>query len=203
MVPEMDSYPIGRSLPPWEKIFGNRHPICIEYCSGNGDWIVAQAAAYPQYNWVAVERKFDRVQKIWSKGKNGKRENLFIMCAEALLVTGLYIASGSVAKVYVNFPDPWPKRRHSHHRLFQEPFKQQLYRILEPQGTVTVVTDDVSYSTQLIRCLHDKQLFSSQIEAPYFREERGEYGNSYFDTLWRSQGKKIHYHSFQRIAHGA
>ena len=65
---EHDKWP----FPGWEdtSLFGNTNKVCVEYCSGNGAWIVDKAKQNPSINWVAVERKFDRVRKIWSKTNN-------------------------------------------------------------------------------------------------------------------------------------
>ena len=72
-------------FPGWtsQELFGNDNPIQIEYCSGNGTWIADTAAANPQINWVAVEKKFMRVRKIWSKTKNLQMPNLITVCGEA------------------------------------------------------------------------------------------------------------------------
>ena len=51
-------------FPSWQELFGNDHPVCIEYCSGNGEWIIHKAQSHPEINWVAVELNFDQVEKI-------------------------------------------------------------------------------------------------------------------------------------------
>ena len=75
------------SFPGWNHslFFDQERPICLEYCSGNGAWIAARAQAQSQYNWVAIERKFERVRKIWSKLKNFQLSNLLAICAEGPL----------------------------------------------------------------------------------------------------------------------
>ncbi|MGH2612303.1 MAG: tRNA (guanosine(46)-N7)-methyltransferase TrmB, partial [Rhabdochlamydiaceae bacterium] len=95
-------------LPGWEVIFGNTNPVVIEYCSGNGTWI-AEKARDKSKNWIAVEWRFDRVQKIWSKMKNKKLDNMFIVCGDAQIFIREYLKDKSIDGVYVNFPDPWPK----------------------------------------------------------------------------------------------
>ena len=36
----------------WQELFGNEHPVHIEYCSGNGEWILGKAESNPEINWV-------------------------------------------------------------------------------------------------------------------------------------------------------
>lgn len=186
------------SFPGWEGIFGNTQPVHVEYCSGNGQWIVAKARNHPDQNWVAVEKRFDRVRKIWSKKKNEGLENLLVVCGEAGTVTQQYFPSASVAQAYVNFPDPWPKDRHAKHRLIQEGFVEQVARILTPEGIFTLVTDDERYSGQMVEVLCGAHAFSPKFPAPHFCNQLEGYGDSYFEQLWRSKGKQIRYHQFYR-----
>jgi tRNA (guanine-N7-)-methyltransferase len=188
------------SFPGWvhPQMFDQERPICIEYCSGNGAWIAAKALAYPDFNWVAIERKFDRVRKIWSKIKNFSLFNLLIVCGEGYRVTQNYIPASSVQAVYINFPDPWPKKRHAKHRLIQVPFIEEIYRVLQPSGVLTMVTDDVDYSEEMIHTLNQVAGFQSLFSHPYYVNEFPSYGNSYFEDLWRQKGKNIRYHAFRK-----
>ena len=65
-----------------KKYFVNSNPIHVEYCSGNGDWIIQKAKENPNINFIAVEMKFDRARKIWVKMHNDKVDN----CSQEILV---------------------------------------------------------------------------------------------------------------------
>lgn len=186
-------------FPGWEELFGNTNPVAIEYCSGNGLWIIDKARQFPEKNWVAVEWQFERARKIWSKMKNEDLTNMLIVAGEAVTLTREYIPKESVGSVYVNFPDPWPKEKHAKNRLFQAPFIDQLARILKPQGTVIVATDDEVYSTQIGEKLGQNLLFQSKFKTPGYVTDWPDYGESYFEALWKSQGKTIHYFQFERL----
>lgn len=189
-------------FPGWNHadIFEKELPIKVEYCSGNGAWIASRAQRDPLHNWVAVERKFARVKKIWSKVKNFQLSNLLAVCGEALKITHHYFPDSSVAEVFINFPDPWPKRRHAKYRLIQPPFIQELYRILQPEGKMMIVTDDPGYSKQVIKEFQHHLGFQSLYPAPFYVTEYPDYGTSYFEDLWREKGKFIHYHRFQKVS---
>ena len=109
------------TFPGWDspEVFGTQRPVHVEFCSGNGTWIAEKAQQHPDVNWVAIEIRFDRVRKIWSKKKNLGLDNLFVVCGEGLRSSHHYFPEGSVDTVYVNFPDPWPKKRHAKHRSYQ------------------------------------------------------------------------------------
>lgn len=187
-------------FPGWDHpdFFDCLKPICIEYCSGNGAWIAAKAQAHPDLHWVAVEQNFDRVRKIWSKTKNLLLNNLITVCGEGLRITQHYLPGESVRAIYINFPDPWPKRRHANHRIVKVPFIRELHRILEPGGTLTLVTDDEVYSQQMIAVLRQEPGFHSSFPDPFYVHEVSGYGSSYFEDLWRQKGKVIRYHVFQK-----
>lgn len=189
------------SFPGWKHphLFDRPQRVKIEYCSGNGAWILAKALQHPDINWVAIERRFDRVRKIWSKLKNYQLDNLLIVCGEGNAITHHYLPSESVDEVFINFPDPWPKKRHAKNRLIQPNFASEAYRILQPGGLFTLVTDDVDYSQIMIDVVGSHTGFVSSYPAPYFITERADYGTSYFEDLWRSQGKTIHYHQFKKV----
>jgi len=187
-------------FPGWThtQTFSEPLPICLEYCSGNGDWIAAKAQQCPDYNWVGIEKKFDRTRRIWSKIKHFNLSNLLAVCGEGYRVTHHYLTPNSIRAVFVNFPDPWPKQRHVKHRIIQVPFIQEIYRILEPQGTLTFVTDDVDYSEYMVKIMSQFPKFTSTFPFPYYTDDYPGYGTSFFEELWRQQGKSIRYHVFRK-----
>jgi len=185
-------------FPGWDspELFGNRNPVYVECCSGTGTWIAAQAAKWPHINWVAVEKRFDRVRKIWSKLKNGNLHNLIVICGEAHNATRLYFPSESIQHLFINFPDPWPKRRHAKQRLMQPLFIEELARILSAEASLIFVTDDITCGTCTWDMLKNHQHFASKIPAPGYITQWDDYGSSYFEQLWRSKGRSIQYYHF-------
>jgi tRNA (guanine-N7-)-methyltransferase len=184
-------------FPGWEAIFGNAHPVVIEYCAGNGAWIIEKAKQSPECNWVAVEWRFDRVQKIWSKIKNLGLTNLLVVCGEALTFTREYLPEQSVHQAYINFPDPWPKHKHAKNRLFQSPFIAQLGRVVA--GSVIAVTDDPPYADQICTEMLKNPVWKAKFVEPHYVTEWPDYGASFFDTLWREKGKTIRYFQFEHL----
>lgn len=188
-------------FPGWthEQTFSQDQPIYVEYCSGNGAWIADKAQKELHCNWVAIERKFDRARKIWSKIKNHELDNLLVVCGEGYKATQSFFPSESVEAAFINFPDPWPKKRHAKHRIVHPAFVQEVHRILKKGKTFTLVTDDESYSEIMIEVMCQNPGFESVFEAPYFVSEYSGYGSSYFEELWREKGKMIRYHVFRKL----
>lgn len=187
-------------FPGWDHptLFGNKNPVCVEYCSGNGAWITEKAVSNSNCNWVAVEKQFKRARKIWSKVKNLQLDNLLVVCGEGHTVTSHYFPELSIKNIYINFPDPWPKDRHAKHRIIKKPFVEELKRILKADGTLTVVTDDPDYSIEMVDVFKQQEGIESLHPDPFYITNLEGYGSSFFDQLWREKGKTIHYHQYQK-----
>lgn len=172
-----------------EEVFGNSNPVHVEFCSGNGEWIVQKAIDHPEVNWIASEIKFYRVRKIWVKIKQLNLKNLIVAFGDANDFIRYYLKDHSIDAISINFPDPWPKEKHAKNRLIKAPFTAEMRRILKPSCQATVVTDHEGYSLQVIEeMLHE---FSSAFPEPFYINQNIEYGSSYFYRLFESRGKEI------------
>ena len=147
---------------------------------------------------MAVEWRFDRVQKIWSKKQNRSLSNLFIVCGDAQIFIRDYLKDSTIDAAYVNFPDPWPKEKHAKNRLFQPHFIAEMTRTLRPGATLTVATDDPPYSAQIVTTVLSNSAWSSLHPEPYYMTQWDGYGTSFFDTLWREKGREIRYFQFKK-----
>lgn len=188
-------------FPGWDapEFFGNSQPVKVEYCSGNGGWIASKAQSDPSCNWVAVEKQFFRVKKICAKVNNLNLANLLVISGEARLTTKNYFPPESISEIFINFPDPWPKRCHTKHRIIQTPFVQEMHRVLKPDAQLTFVTDDPGCSSWFLKHLLQHPGFKPCYDDPYYITEDPTYGCSYFEALWREKGKEIRYHRFKRL----
>jgi len=187
-------------LPSFNELFGNQHPVYVEYCSGNGDWVAAQAQSEPMKNWIAVEKRLDRVGKIWTKLKKQQLKNLLIVCGEAYTFTHHYLPAQTVDGVFIHFPDPWPKACHSKHRLLQGRFLDELSRTLVQGKGVTFVSDDLRYLNSTVDVFQRHPCFEPTLPTPFFRTEDSSYGGSWFENLWREKGRQIHSTHFVKHA---
>ena len=186
-------------FPGWDHpdLFGRDAPLHLEYCAGNGAWILEKALAHPEINWIAVEKRFERVRKIWSKIRNFQLKNLFVVCGEALTYTTHYLPPDCLDAAYVNFPDPWPKEKHAKNRLLQEPFFSEMARVCKRGSEVTIVTDHQGYATQVTESMSQHPQWESAFAPPHYVTEWKNYGASYFGDLWQQMGLTIYYMQFR------
>lgn len=175
-------------------LFEKRGPFVLELCSGNGEWICEKAEQHPETQFIAVEMQLKRVRKIWSKRHNRSLNNLSIVYGQAEDFVAHYVPEQIFTEIYINFPDPWPKKRHAKHRLIQPPFVEALKKVLQPQGTLTIVTDDQDYGSEIQETLQTDPWVPT--ENPYSSTEQ--YGTSYFGCLWEKLSRTLIFLSYKK-----
>ena len=184
------------------QFFEKKQKIFVEYCSGNGEWIIEKAKQHPNINWIAVEKRFDRARKIWKKMHKENSKNLLVVLGEGLTFTKFYLPATSVHEVYINFPDPWPKNCHSKHRLLQKEFMQEITRIIPDNAKIIIATDDEITMQRTCDMFLSSEKWQSTFAYPYYVQNWQDYGYSYFSSLWQSKGKEIFYMSFYKKNRG-
>lgn len=127
----------------WSRIFGNDHPIHIEVGMGKGRFLLTLAGQNPGINYIGVEKYSSVLVRALEKADAldpPLRNIRFVrMDAENL---HLMFAENEVARIYLNFSDPWPKDRHARRRLTSREYLQRYDRILQPDGRVEFKTDN-------------------------------------------------------------
>lgn len=164
-------------------------PIYIEYCSGNGQWLCAMAKKHPDIFWIGCELKYERVKKIYKRIKAEKITNCMIAFGSAETFTKYYLPQSCLASVFVNFPDPWPKKKHAKHRLFQVSFLKDLFCVMKQDAQVCLATDEMSYLEQAMFELQASG-FKPILDTPFYRLLPKDYGYSFFEDLWTLKGKQ-------------
>ncbi len=104
----------------WNKVFGNDNPIEIEIGMGKGDFLISKALDNHNINYIGIE-KYDSVL-VYVKRKLDELnlENLKIINIDASNLLDVF--GHEISKIYLNFSDPWPKKRHTKRRLTYESF---------------------------------------------------------------------------------
>lgn len=177
-------------MPPFDdvQLFGNVVPVHIEFCSGNGEWIIQAAKSSNEIGWIAVEMKFSRARKIYAKAQTLGLKNLIVVWGRGEDFVDHYLKKESIDKAFVHFPDPWPKQRHAKHRMIQKGFCSKLKNILRKEGQIHLITDDLDYRDQMIDVVNiDFKSLDNDLFVIYNDEF-----DSYFCRLWRSLDRTIY-----------
>ncbi len=125
----------------WNELFGNDHPIHIEIGMGKGQFITGMAKAHPEINYIGVEMQVSVVSIALDKLIEQPLPNLKLLHVDGSALTE-YFADSEVDQIYLNFSDPWPKKRHEKRRLTYKTFLAVDEQILRPNGEIHFKTDN-------------------------------------------------------------
>ncbi|MFY0542622.1 tRNA (guanosine(46)-N7)-methyltransferase TrmB [Brevibacillus sp. H7] len=125
----------------WKERFGNDHPIHVEIGCGKGRFITTLAARHPETNFIAVELKAEVVLRAAQRTEQREIPNLAFVQFNAAMLNDLF-AENEVDRIYLNFSDPWPKKRHYKRRLTYKSFLDVYKQVLKPYGEIHLKTDN-------------------------------------------------------------
>jgi tRNA (guanine-N7-)-methyltransferase len=179
--------------------FDNSVALIVEIGPGRGDFLFHLAETNPDKSVVGIEIKRKRADKLIKRIENRKLNNITIIQDDARTAFPRCFKNQSVDAIHINFPDPWPKRRHEKNRLFNKDFIAECCRVLKPHGTLNFATDvlwyakevadDLTSNTSLKNCYPETIITSSPDAFPTF-----------FARKWKSQGRKLYYQKYERTA---
>jgi tRNA (guanine-N7-)-methyltransferase len=124
----------------WQDIFGGDQPLHLEIGMGKGDFLLAMAAAHPRINFVGIEKAATVLFIAARKNMGRPLANLRFLLADAGDLEQ-YFGESQADRIYLNFSDPWPKKRHSARRLTHRDKLAIYRRILKPGGQIHFKTD--------------------------------------------------------------
>lgn len=125
----------------WREVFGNDHLIHAEFGGGKGKFIIEMAMKYPEINFIMVDAVTEVVLKAAQRAENHQLHNLKIVMLDLRFAEN-YFAEHELDRIYLNFSDPWPKKRHYKRRLTHREFLEIYKRILKTDGWIHFKTDN-------------------------------------------------------------
>lgn len=123
----------------WSNYFNNSNPIYIEIGMGKGQFIRENARRYPDINFIGIE-KYDSVVAKCLPKIDDNLKNLAIVRMDALEIDQVF--SHEVDRIYLNFSDPWPKKRHHLRRLSSRIFLEKYENIFRKDSDICMRTDN-------------------------------------------------------------
>ncbi|QHI68566.1 tRNA (guanosine(46)-N7)-methyltransferase TrmB [Tichowtungia aerotolerans] len=135
------------------------HPFHIDLGCGMGRFLLARSGKFPETNFLGIDRLLKRIKKIDKKAQRLGRENIRLFRVDGYYATTFLIAPQSVDAYYVFYPDPWPKEKHHHNRLFNEPFMDAVARTLKPGGIIHTASDHLPYFEEIYALLKNDDRF--------------------------------------------
>jgi len=133
----------------WERVFENKNPIFVEIGCGMGNFIVESAKIQPNVNFIGLEREkmviisgARRVREFNEISKDAHIPNVRFLLSDAALFSDIF-APGEISRLYLNFSDPWSRRKKwAKRRLTHKNFLKQYEEILSADKEIYLKTDN-------------------------------------------------------------
>lgn len=117
-------------------------PLYLEIGTGKGDFIVGMAEKYPDLTFLGIEKSSTALAITARKVVDAKLTNVTLLNDDALLILPLFPES-ILEGIFLNFSDPWPKKKHTKRRLTNENVLLTYGRLLKPLGKIYLKSDNV------------------------------------------------------------
>lgn len=188
----------------WAEPFINEHPevMCsfdklnklgsyyLEIGSGKGQFLLDMALKYPNLTFIGVERNITCAGFTAKKLVENEIKNAKLVHADAGVMTPS-INDNSVEGIFLNFSDPWPKKRHTKRRLTSEAFLNEYYRILKKGAKLVFKTDNYDLFTFSLEVISTSKF--KLVEANYSYEGKDEFdAMTEYEKSFREEGQPIY-----------
>ncbi len=181
------------------KIFRNDNPIVLELACGKGEYTVNLARAFPEKNFVGIDKKGWR---IWTGAKKALEEPLPNVHFMRLYIDHIeeYFGQGEVDEIWITFPDPFLRESKEKKRLTSPKFLNIYRKILKPGALIHLKTDSdflYEYTLEIIDqegCTIHERIDDVYRDRP---EDQVLSIQTYYEKMHLENRKTIHYVSFR------
>ena len=124
----------------WNRVFNNNNPIYIEIGMGKGKFITSLSISNPNINYIGIEKYATPIVWATKRLEELDLKNLKIICYDAYNICDIF--DKEIDKIYLNFSDPWPKKKHEKRRLSSSGFLNKYDLIFKDIKRIQMKTDN-------------------------------------------------------------
>lgn len=174
--------------------FLKKQPVILEIAAGNAQFSLALAKLHPEYNFIAIDIKSDRLYTSAKQALSEGIENIAFVRMHLNELSKIF-AKNSVETIWLTFPDPFPRERSAKHRLTHPSFLNQYHEILTETGSLKFKTDNRElFLWSLEQFVAEKWQFKELSFDLHESELPGEYKiMTYYEKKFTQQGIPINY----------
>ena len=177
--------------------FGGR-PVVLEIGFGRAELILGLAQADPARGYLGVEVSRKRVAKAARRAEKAGIANLRLVHANAEFMVERVLPPASICECWINFSDPWPKKRHFKRRLFQPEFVARLCTVLEPGAPLHAATDHDGYAAWIDEVLAGAPRLENLCAPRPWSETAPSRPVTAYEAEWLAEGRRIAYFEYRR-----
>lgn len=170
----------------WKSVFNNKNKIYLEIGMGKGSFLIEHARRNKNVNYIGFEKYPSVLLNALETIENENLTNIKIICADAYKVDEIFYKE--ISKLYLNFSDPWPKKRHIKRRLTSDVFLKKYNSIFKGIKVIEQKTDNDELFNFSLESYKLNHYIVIKKNTNYFDDIRTEYENKFI-----SKGKNINY----------
>ena len=185
--------------PDWQFQFGNTNPIKLEIGFGMGNFLIEMAAKEPASNFIGIDFYHKGIRKLMARIKKLQLENIRVVYGDIRSKISILFKDKELNTIYINFPDPWPKKRHIKRRLIKPEFIKQLAQKLNFEGITYLATDSENYAYEMLEYFNAETLFQNLNSQQGFLKDRVNLPKTKYEKNFINAGEKIFYLEYVRL----
>jgi tRNA (guanine-N7-)-methyltransferase len=184
-------------------LFPTPRPIWLEIGFGGGEHLISQAEAHPGVGLIGCEPFINGVARLLAEIDARGLENVRLVVDDARLLLEA-LPDQSLERIFVLFPDPWPKARHHKRRIVNPTTAAAFARLLVVGGELRLATDDPGYQRFMLETLLGRPGFGWRAErAADWRSRPADWPPTRYEQKARAAGRSPIFLSFERLAGGS
>lgn len=187
-----------RDFKGWGNVFGNNHPLKVEIGCGKDDSLIQRALLEPGINFIGIESDAGIAFRFERKVRRSEVANLRIVLFDAHFVLKNLFDRESVQVFFLQFPDPWPKRRHTRRRVLNPDFVREIREKLVPQGEFFIATDVYEMAQLALELVGQNGGFLNCAGEKIFESKKPFSVFTLYEQKFMSQGLPIYYLRFRK-----
>lgn len=181
--------------------FGRDAPRRLEIGCGHGEFISQMAQAHPAVDFVGLEIDHLRVNKCAHKCLKLEADNVRLYAGEADVFVRARLPDAAFERIYILFPDPWPKAAHRRRRLVNRGFLLELARVAAPGCILVFASDTHNYAMQVLSNISTTPGLWRSLHPSGYKVDAPVRFETVFERHKRAEGCTIVNLRFERTAH--
>jgi tRNA (guanine-N7-)-methyltransferase len=172
--------------------------VWLEIGFGGAEHLLWQARANPRVGLIGSEPFEDGVVKVLSAIEQEKLANIRLHADDARPLLR-WLPDAAITRVFILFPDPWPKKRHRKRRLISVATLGELARIMRPDAELRIATDVADYARWILLAVREQPSFSWFPDGPRdWRERPPDWPPTRYEQKALREGRRCTYFRFRR-----
>lgn len=173
----------------FKSLFGNNNPICIEIGMGKGDFIIGMALKYPNVNFIGIEMFDSVIVRAVQKLENEEIPNLRLIRMDANELDTVF--DKEIDTIYLNFSDPWPKKRHEKRRLTSHELLKKYDSVFIGDKKIVQKTDNIGLFAFSLKSLSTYGYTLEEVTLDLHSEDVNDNVMTEYEKKFVSEGVKI------------